>query len=161
MLMEHRAIAASLLCAAVIGGLASLHSSTPVSAVDDDSRVIATASPLGRVLEEGRSAKLVSLPAGLTATPRLSFQRADGRFCRQYRLNSPKETTDGIACRENNGWRTELLVFGPATPVTNDYQSASGPATGLLEAYVDKQMKGTPLNASDEAAAIANRWQNK
>lgn len=158
-LMEHRAIAASLLCAALVGGLASLRSPTPVSAVDDDSRVIAAASPLGKVLETGRSATLVSLPGGLAATPRLSFQRADGSFCRQYRLNGPEETTDGVACRENKGWRTELLVFGPATPVTGDYQAASGPAAGLLEEYLGKQMKGAPLNAADEAAAIANRWQ--
>lgn len=161
LLMEHRAIAASLFCAAAIGGLASLRSSAPASAVDDGSPVIAVTSPLGKVLEAGRSATLVSLPAGLAATPRLSFRRADGTFCRQFRLNSSTETTDGVACRETKGWRTELLVFGPAAPAAGDYQSASGPAAGLLEAYVGEQMKGAPLNAADETAAIVNRWQNK
>ena len=155
-------MAASLFCVAVIGGLASLRLSTPAPALADDSAMIASASPLGRILETGRSATLVSLPAGLSATPRLSFQRAEGSFCRQYRLNSPNHTTDGIACKESNGWRIELLVFGPATPVaTADYQSASGPATGPLGAYIDKAMKGAPLNAADEAGAIANHWKDK
>ncbi|MBI1360065.1 MAG: hypothetical protein GC155_07245 [Alphaproteobacteria bacterium] len=160
-IVEHRAIAASLLCVAALGGLVSLRTPSQTPAAGDDTQLIASASPLGRVLDTGISAVPVSLPSSVTATPRLSFQRADGRFCRQYRLNEPGQTTDGIACRDPDGWRTELLVFGPAAPATTDYQSASGPAPDLLGTYVDQQMKGAPLNAADETKAIANRWRNK
>ena len=159
---EHRAIAASLFCVAAIGGV--LASRAPSSApVSDEAlanaQLVAEGSPLARVLESGHSSDPVVLVDGRTATPKLTFARTDGSFCRQYRIAGPHDATDAIACRHQQGWRNEIVVFGAQLTPAGSYQTAGGPALGLLDAFVDRTILGAPLNAAEEAQAIARSWR--
>ena len=160
---EHRAIAASLFCVAAIGGVLASRapSSAPVSGETlTSAQLVAEGSPLARVLESGHSSDPVVLVDGRTATPKLTFVRADGSFCRQYRIAGPHDATDAIACRVKQGWRNEVVVFGAQLTPTGSYQTAGGPALSLLDSFVDRTILGAPLNAEEEARVITNRWRH-
>lgn len=155
--MEHRAIAAALVCAAAVWSVFS--TMRPAGDVPPDSQgYIAAASPLHRMLEETPSSVPVKLPGGVEATPRLTFATAAGSFCRQYRLQSATGSSEAIACREDDGWRIEVAVFGAPGANPGDFQTAAGSASQTLDAFIDRAIAGEPLDAEQESDAIDRGW---
>lgn len=154
--MEHRAMAAALVCAAAVWSVSSAIRPSG-QALPDLQGQIAASSPLYRVLEETPSSVPVTLPGGAKATPRLTFTTASGDYCRQYQLMSEAGGSEAIACRRNSSWHVEVAVFG-VVGGAGDYQTASAPASQTLEAFVDGAIAGSPLNADEEAAAIKSGW---
>jgi hypothetical protein len=156
-LMEHRALAASLLCAAIVGGVASgLRTETDPFAPKADGVILAS-SPLHHALEAAPTGEAVLVSAGVSATPRLTFASDTGAFCRQFDVASQKGVTTAIACREGGAWRTQVAVFGKAGSGP-DYQTASGAKSPALEAFIDNHISGTALNTDEEKSAIAKGW---
>jgi hypothetical protein len=156
-LNEHRALAASLLCAAIVGGVASgLRSETDPFAPKADGLILAS-SPLHHALEGASTGEAVLVSAGVSATPRLTFASDTGAYCRQFDVASQKGVTTAIACREGKAWRTQVAVFGKpgAGP---DYQTASGAKSPALEAFIDQHISGAALNAEQEKQAITKGW---
>lgn len=154
--MEHRAIAASLVCAVAAWGVFAM--SGPVDEnVSDTGGMIAATSPLHRALETGATGDVVKVSGSETATPRLSFAKADGDYCRQFDLASRDGVTSAIACRDDGVWRTEVAVYGQAQP-GEEYTTASGEKAEPLEAFIVRFIAGDPLDAAGEMAAIANNW---
>lgn len=159
-LVEHRAVAASLLCAAATFGLVSTMttgaSSDPFAPGSDG--VIVANSPLYRVLETARTGDAVSISGGSTATPRLTFATGDGAFCRQFDVIAGDKASAAIACREETGWRTQVVAYGLArTP--GDFQTASAERSPALEAFLDQRMSGAPMNAEEEAKLLGDWWK--
>jgi hypothetical protein len=103
----------------------------------------------------------VKLPGGLEATPRLTFATASGDFCRQYRLESATRGSEAVACREDEGWRVQVAVFGAPGARLGEYQTAAGSSSQTLDAFVDRAIAGEPLDADQEAEAIARRWERR
>lgn len=155
--MEHRAIAAALVCAVVVWGVSS-SVKPPIDASPDAGGYIPASSPLHRVLDDTPSSVAVELASGLSATPRLSFETAYGDICRQYRVDSGDGRNDAIACRKDGRWRVELSVFGPPGSGGGDYQTASGPAADLLDRFIDGAIVGAPFDVSEEERRIASDW---
>lgn len=157
-LMEHRALAASLLCAAIVGGVASgLRAESDPFAPKADGVILAS-SPLHHALEAASTGEAVLVSAGVSATPRLTFASDTGAFCRQFDVASQRGVTTAIACREGGAWRTQVAVFGkPGTGP--DYQTASGAKSPALEAFIDNHISGAALNAEQEKEAITKGWE--
>jgi hypothetical protein len=154
--MEHRAIAAGLVCAFAAWSMFSVIAPGRDGLSDTGGMVVAT-SPLHRALETGATGDLVTISASETMTPRLTFARADGDFCRQFDVTSRDGVMSAIACRDGGVWRTEVAVYGQALP-GGEYVTASGEKAAPLEAFIDRSIAGDPLDAAAEKAAIASSW---
>lgn len=156
---EHRAIAASLLCAAGVFGLMSTMNRGAVDplAPGADGQIMAS-SPIHRMLESGKTGEVVTISASASATPRLTFASDDGGFCRQFDLVSGESASAAIACREGDGWKTQVVAYGLPKP-SGDFQTASAGKSEALEAFLDQRMSGAPMNAEDEARLLAGGWK--
>lgn len=159
-LMEHRAIAASLLCAAGVFGLMS--TMTGPGAVDPlapgaDGMIMAS-SPVYRMLESGKTGEVVTISASSSATPRLTFASDDGGFCRQFDVVTGESASAAIACRDGDGWKTQVVAYGLTKP-SGDFQTASAGRSPALEAFLDQRMNGAPMNAEEEAKLLTGGWK--
>jgi len=158
LLTEHRAIAASLLCAAAVWGVSSNLGGQSGNAwqTAPDGLIVAS-SPLHRALETGAASEPIQVAANVTATPRLTFASDEGGYCRQFDVSSPAGATSAIACREDGQWRTQVAVFGRAGG--GDYQTAAGGKSPALEAFIDQHISGAPLNAAEESKVVSEHWK--
>jgi hypothetical protein len=158
--MEHRAIAAGLICAAAVYGLSTSMLPPQGGGIPVSSGVIAANSPLHQVLEQTASGETVQLAGGVTIRPQLTFLTADDAWCRQYALVSGKGSVEGIACRGEEDWRLQVASFG-ARQASGDYQTAASGRSAALEAFIDANISGAPLNAEDETALLARGWRGR
>jgi hypothetical protein len=155
---EHRAVAASLLCAAAVWGVMSAASNGSQSdpfAPGPDGVVMAN-SPLHRLLETAPTGQ-ASTVGSATAAPRLTFAADDGSYCRQFDVVTDEGVSAAIACREDAGWRTQLVAYGLSRP-TGDFQTASAARSPALESFLDAHMSGAPMNTEEEARLLENGW---
>jgi hypothetical protein len=156
-LIEHRAIAASLVCAVAAYGFATLSGRAPD--LPTSSGVIASGSPLHRVLEQGASGATVRLAGGVEVKPQLTFLTTDDAVCRQYALTSASGAVEGIACRQDDGWRVQVASFAAGRIADSDYQTAASGRSAALEAFIDAYISGAPLNAHQENEMLARDWR--
>lgn len=156
--VEHRAIAASLLCAvAVWGAMATTPSGSPSSpfAPGPDGLIMAN-SPLHQLLETAPTGQASTVGSD-TAAPRLTFAADDGSYCRQFDVLTDEGVSAAIACREDTGWRTQLVAYGLLRP-TGDFQTASAARSPILETFLDTRMLGSPMNAEEEGRLLGSGW---
>lgn len=117
----------------------------------------------GSALDSTASLQVASLPDGGRLTPRLSFQAADGRYCREFALRTQDAalSRDGIACRARNGeWKAEALVEPkPEAPVGSDIELAGGDDNPALDSAYDRLGGSAPLGPAAERSLIARDWQ--
>jgi hypothetical protein len=159
--MEHRAIAAALVCAAAVYGLSMSMLPGQGSGIPASSGVIAANSPLHQALEQTASGETVKLAGGLAVRPQLTFLTSDDAYCRQYALTSAGGTVEGIACRGGEGWRLQVASFAAGQAGQDDYQTAASGRSAALEAFIDANITGAPLNAEDETALLARGWRDR
>jgi hypothetical protein len=156
---EHRAVAAARVCAVAVASVMST-SMAPGSAdplATDAEGYIVASSPLHRVLETGRTGDGAPVTDGATATPRLTFASVDGGFCRQFDLTTATSAASAIACRDDGGWRPQVVAYG-LTKSSGDYRTASAERSPALEAFMDEHMDGAPVNAKEEALLLQSGW---
>lgn len=155
---EHRAVAASLLCAAAVWGVMSATSNGSQSdpfAPGPDGVVMAN-SPLHQLLETAPTGQ-ASTVGSATAAPRLTFAADDGSYCRQFDVVTDEGVSAAIACREDTGWRTQLVAYGLLRP-TGDFQTASAARSPILETFLDTRMPGSPMNSEEEGRLLRSGW---
>jgi hypothetical protein len=97
----------------------------------------------------------------LTAKPVVSFRTADGRLCRELRLEGPQVASTAIACRETGEWRVEVLVRAQTQGATNGYRTAGANRDPALTAVQQRLNIDTVLDAKSEDDAIAAGWRTK
>lgn len=83
----------------------------------------------------------------------ISFRDAKGSYCRVFTSSA----TDGIACRDSQGWALRQTKAGSSAAKT-DYAQA-GSADPALMAAAQEMMAGDPLDAAAEAKAKASGWK--
>ena len=158
-LVEHRAMAASLLCAVAVWGVMSTTSngspSNPFAPGTDG--VIMANSPLHAMLEGALTGEASTI-GDATAAPRLTFATDDGSFCRQFDVVTDECVSAGIACREESLWRTQVVAYGLAKP-TGEFQTASAARAPALESFLDARMSGAPVNAEEEGRLLRSGWK--
>lgn len=159
-LIEHRAIAASLLCAVAVWGVTSTGSrnAEPDPFSTDADGLIVASSQLGRMLETASTGEVITVADKSTATPRLTFASADGAYCRQFDVARADSASSAIACRDEGTWRIQIAAYGLPKP-TGDFQTASASRSPALEAFLDQRMSGEPMNADAEAKLLQNGWK--
>lgn len=158
-LVEHRAIAASLLCAVTVGGIMSTTSkgspSDPFAPGPDG--LIMASSPLHQLLETAATGQASTIGSS-TAAPRLTFAADDGSFCRQFDVVTPDGASAAIACREESVWRTQVVAYGLSRP-TGEFQAASAARSPALESFLDARMSGAPMTADEETRLLRSGWK--
>lgn len=142
--MTGGAIAASLLLGLGIGHFSG-GDDGPVAV---EQGVMVAQGELASALET----QLASAQDGGSIRIGLSFRRKGGGWCRSFE----GQAISGVACRQEEGWQVQQLVPGSG-PETAYRQASSGDAR--LMATVDALMDGSPLDAAQEKAAKARRWQ--
>lgn len=83
----------------------------------------------------------------------VSFRDRTGQYCRVF--ESP--ATDGIACREEDGWR--LRRTQDAGPVADGAYRQAGSAEAELMAAAQNMMAGEPLDTAAEHKARETGWR--
>ena len=116
----------------------------------NDEREVYADKQLAAVLEDTLVAS--QLPAEETRVL-LSFRTEEGRYCRAFSGSAG----GGIACRDDEGWRLEVLGEG-SEGATTDYRMA-GASDGELLALAQEMASGTALDADGERAAQAQGWR--
>ena len=142
--MTGGAIAASLLLGLGIGHFSG-GDDGPVAV---EQGVMVAQGELASALET----QLASAQDGGSIRIGLSFRRKGGGWCRSFE----GQAISGVACRQEQGWQVQQLVPGSG-PETAYRQASSGDAR--LMATVDALMDGSPLDAAQQKAAKARRWQ--
>ncbi|MEL6476123.1 MAG: hypothetical protein AAFR17_02245 [Pseudomonadota bacterium] len=110
---------------------------------------------------------LETIPSGTMhggrIVPMLTFQDAEGRFCREFEVTGelPEELQFGIACRTvAEAWHVEIIVTAPeADRGEAGFVPASGPGADALEAMLDALGAGLPLPPAEEQRVIERQWQ--
>lgn len=85
---------------------------------------------------------------------RFTFRDQQGRYCRQFLLESPEQVSENVACRSGGNW--ERIATVQTSGIADDYQPASG--THLLDSTLDELMQGRALGLEEEAALIRGQW---
>lgn len=111
-----------------------------------------------RVGDQAGGALDAALDRQLASTegdPRMlvSFRNAKGAYCRVF----SGRALDGIACRDESGWRLMRTMPGSAA-AKGDYRQAGSADAALLRA-AQEMMAGDPLDAAGEARARQRGWR--
>lgn len=132
---------------------------TPEFALADAAGVVAASSPLYRVLETVPSSQTARLGDGVSATPRLTFRRTGGGYCRLLDLAGPRGAGSTVACRADDAWHLRLATFGEGGPVPGDgYRLASSDRSPAVDRVIDDLIAGAPLGVEAEANLLKSGW---
>lgn len=143
---EHAALAAAI---ALLVGF-SAGQLFPDATLDHDGSWQQAAVHLDRVA----SGESVDVGADTSLLSRFTFRDQQGRYCRQFLLESPDQATENVACRGGEGW--ERIASVQSTGIAEDYQPASG--ARLLDSTLDELMQGRALGLEEEMALIRGQW---
>ncbi len=162
------ALAASLLL--MIGLLVGRHSlsfvAPPLNSNLVTAKAIATDSLLFQALEETPSAMAVRDDSGASITPLLTFQTAQGAWCREITITDGGEPMRALACKTGSDWQLEIAMIeetsnGATSPSLGDYRPATSASPAEFDAYINDKISGDPLSAEEEQTLIENGWANK
>jgi hypothetical protein len=146
------AIAASL----VVGTLLSLLLPRPPARgpfITHDGQMVAAG-----VLAQALSEQLASSQSpGARVQIGVSFRAKDGNYCRTFMLYDGSALA-GLACRDRQAWRLQVLAASPA-PNTGEYRAAASSLPASIARTLDEMIAGEPLDSSAEAAARAAGWR--
>lgn len=144
------AMAATFVLGAFVGGALRDAPSGPFEARND--RLVAAgelAKTLSTVL--AREAR-----PGSAIRPGLSYRTVEGELCRTFAISH----SAGLACREGEHWRVDLLEPLPAVEVRTDhYRMAGVELPPALRDALEARIDGDPLDAAGEAAARDRGWR--
>jgi len=126
------------------------------------------ASRNGQVLANGALAQALSDQLASTQTPDaqvkigVSFKSKTGDYCRTFTMHA-STTLAGLACRDHNDWRVQVLAQNPQSGNTSTEGSASYRQAGSemprsVQQAVDDNIAGDALDAHAEALARETRW---
>jgi hypothetical protein len=166
------ALAASLLL--MIGLLVGRHSLSFVAPPLNSNIVVAEAaqtidpdSLLFQALENGPSAIAVSDDNGASITPLLTFQTAQGSWCREIIIadgGEPQRAAPmrALACKNGSDWQLEIAMIDEAIPSSlGNYRPATSAGSSEFDAYINDKISGDPLSADAEQSLIENGWPQK
>ena len=88
----------------------------------------------------------------------VSFKSKAGAYCRTFTAHE-STTLAGLACRDHDDWRVQVLAQTTSTPENNTAYRQAGSALpkSVLQA-VDDNIAGEPLDAAAETAARDKSW---
>lgn len=84
----------------------------------------------------------------------VTFRDRDGRWCRSF--DGVDGAWQGLACRDGEAWRVEVLVHAPA--LDGEVRQASAAMSPAVLAAIDARIDGEAVDAAGERAAVASGW---
>ena len=147
-------LAASILVGLGVG-YALWHGSDELLKTSSDGGVVA-----GGGLAKALSTQLAAeRPPDRLATIGLSFLAKSGAYCRTFSLSSGHAGT-GLACRDGERWRIQLLAPGASDGSPGpDYRTAGSNDSPQLRSLIESEIQGEPLTRDAEEAARRDGWQ--
>ncbi len=121
--------------------------------------------PLQQVLDGTPSGTAAAFGAGAEAgsiKALMTFKRQDGQPCRIYELDHASGgAANGVSCRTPAGqWSLEVHSgIAAAKSKPGQVVPASGPASPIVDAAVDRMISGDAFGAEEEAKLITNKWR--
>jgi hypothetical protein len=85
----------------------------------------------------------------------ISFRAQDGRICRSF---AQPHALTGLACRQGDRWRVEVLA-GSGEPSQGDLRQAASGLSPEVQAAIDARLQGEPFDAAQERAARDHGWR--
>ena len=118
-------------------------------------------APLAQVLETtpSRATGWLELEDGSEIRPVLSFLNNAGNWCREYLAREDSTSWRGVACRENEQWRTRIVSEVATSPQAQEYRTASAEDSDRIADFIDENAADIALSAAEEAALLARNWQ--
>ncbi|NBB93439.1 MAG: hypothetical protein GVY32_09765 [Gammaproteobacteria bacterium] len=120
-----------------------------------------TNADLSGLLDRQASGEAVAFGDGALAIVDMSFEHAQGRYCRQYRVAPGAESPSfaAVACRFDGNWH-EVLVerIDAAIGESGHFHAASGPGSALIDGYILEHMSGDVIVGDSEASLIREDW---
>ena len=147
---------ASMAAACVMGVFVGTALTGKHVASDIDARM--TLGPqLSSILDQTPSGQRAPVMGGDVEVA-LTLQTADGRYCRQYRVDSDNAEADAVACRDNGRWR--MIVQALVAPETGaGYHTAGAGQGSAVDVAVDALGSSIVLDEREEREAMARRWR--
>jgi hypothetical protein len=146
---EWGAMAATLLLGALVG--AALRTA-PAPILERHADGLFAAGELSEAL----STQLARDAApGAEFRPGLSFRALTGEYCRTFAVGG----SVGLACRDPERWRIDMLATGPETGIEG-YRLAGVELPGAILEAIEARIDGDPLDAAGEVAARDRAWRN-
>jgi hypothetical protein len=108
-------------------------------------------------LDAALTSELASLPDNSGVSIGISFRDHDGDFCRTFHMHR-EASVSGLACREGEDWKLEVLAAAPAH--AGELRTAAAMPLAVLHA-VDAAIEGEPLDAGAEAKARDAGWRSR
>ena len=84
----------------------------------------------------------------------VTFRDRAGRWCRSF--DGVDGAWQGLACRDGEAWRVEVLAHAPASG--GEVQQASAGMSPAVLAAIDARIDGEAMDAAGERAAVASGW---
>lgn len=123
-----------------------------------------TTSRDGQLLASGTLAQSLSNQLASTQTPEapvkigVSFKSKAGTYCRTFTL-SESTTLAGLACRDHEDWRVQVLTQSTQRPQQEGaYRHAGSEIPRAVLQAVDDTIAGDPLDTHAEATARDQHW---
>jgi len=117
---------------------------------------------VSRFLDREPSGRPVALYGNARGMVDLSFEHADGGYCRQYRVTLADYAASyaGIACRVERRWQEVLVkrIDGSLVDESGLFRAASGRASPVIDDYILDNISGDILVGAAEAALIEHGW---
>ena len=121
------------------------------------------ASRGGAVVAEGALLRALSGQLASNQTAKapvqvgVSFRSRAGDYCRTFSLRNSSELA-GMACREGEDWRVQVLARGE-TVTSGAYRQAGSALPKAVRQAVEETISGDPLDAQGEAEAKSKGWR--
>ena len=146
-------IAASLVVGVIIGQ-AMLRGSGSNLVTSRDGQLLANSVLSHALSEQLSSTQTDQSPVRMG----VSFKSKTGAYCRTFTTHE-STTLAGLACRDHDDWRVQVLAQTTATPDTGTaYRQASSAIPKSVLQAVDDTIAGEPLDAATETAAREKNW---
>jgi len=112
------------------------------------------------LLESTSSGETRILTQGQTGQVMLSYRNGDDQWCRQFAVQSPRESqaVAAVACRAKGQWSPVLVQPQPLQNAADDlYRAASG-GNAAIDGYIMGSMVGDVLLPTAERDLIEEDW---
>lgn len=112
------------------------------------------------VLDKALSSQLVQEQAAQSAVQiGVSFRSKGGNYCRTFQLRDGNSLA-GLACREADKWRLQVLAQGESSPPGQpQFRPAGSSMPAAIAQAVEQSIEGEPMDAQAEATARTNQWR--
>ena len=150
-------MAASLVIGVIIGRVFLRMPTAAAPVASRDGQVVANGTLAAALSDQLASSQTPDAPVKIG----VSFKSKTGDYCRTFTMHA-STTLAGLACRDHNDWRVQVLAQTPQgagnSSASGAYRQAGSEMPRPVLQAVEDNIAGDPLDAHAEALARDVRW---